>query len=496
MTRVADRRCAVILHALVVVMVVGCIHDHYECAVDAECNLMAGGRCEADHHCTEPDVKCAVGRSYSSHSGAESGTCWPGTAELQNVCAGGQPAAVATGCAALVCGALPTCCTTGWGDACVLEAERTCQTVCNTWIAITATKAGPYTELWDLRYDGATWTAKERQDRHGVLSYLAPAPGTGQPRISGFIGTDNALAVGDPPAETDYVLPRDHKYSDVSSVDLDRDLRDTVALSWQDSNTPINSFIEVLKLGGGDVRQIPTPAAIRQCWGDDDHDAFPDAVAGSGTRYNFLDNIPGADHQRSLEGLVSSNFGGAGTAGAPNVRSFEWADLDGDGLLDLVAFGNSLRTHLSAARLSDQATLNIDCDPPVTNPFGTGCDPSLASFAGAVLPSTAGTDIIAATSPGRGVYRIHPHGTTADIAPIMVGVAPCGTMCPPILAVVTRDLDGDHLLDIIAIDSSLEVYVGLTTVDPTLSRLVHQHPISTPTIGFTAVRASVSGAPR
>jgi hypothetical protein len=67
------------------------------------------------------------------------------------------------------------------------------------------------------------------------------------------------------------------------------------------------------------------------------------------------------------------------------------------------------------------------------------------------------------------------------------------TPCPPILAVVARDLDGDHQLDIIAIDSELQVYTALGS-QLQLTRAI-KLPVTLPMAVFE-VRTSVTGVPR
>jgi hypothetical protein len=172
-----------------------------------------------------------------------------------------------------------------------------------------------------------------------------------------------------------------------------------------------------------------------------------------------------------------------------------WADLDRDGRLDLVAFGNQIRVHAGEDRISDTPIVTIDCDPPVLLPNAT-CDTTTsanASWSGAAFPATAGPTIIAGSFPTRALYRITPHENpnTADIEPLALPPSACATCA--IEAVVVRDLDGDHALDIVAIDSSLDLYVALSSRGMTF---VEQKPITPVTTGFTSVRTSVSGAPR
>lgn len=477
------------IRLVAIVALAGCIHDHYECTTDADCNLGVAGRCETDHHCTAFDMTCASNRRYTVHSDVVSNTCLDDHATPVDECAPGQPPAFATGCAATVCTSLPACCTTGWSEACVLEAQRRCPSVrCDTRIAITATKAG-ITELWDLRYDGTKWSATSRIDRTTLLAYAAPAPGGATPRTVGFTAAGE-FAVDDGGLELDIPIAA-HDFQDASSVDFDRDGRDTVALAAQDLAG--NHFLEIVKLDTSSIREIATSVSTREAWGDYDHDAFPDGVAAAGGRITFLANIDEPDHSRGLDDSTSTGFGGLPTPMSPPVRSFEFEDVDGDGALDLIAFGNSLRVHMGGDRISDVALVNIDCDPPTA--MTGACDPALASFSGSVVPAgTVGATIIGATFPTRGAYTIRVHANapnTADITPLPL----TGASTEPLLAVVVRDINGDHKLDVVAIDASLAVYVAL---GPNLSPLAETptRVIPTTTTGFTAVRTSTSGASR
>ncbi len=487
---------------LVLLALAGCLHDHYECTTDDDCNLGAAGRCEIDHHCTAYDLTCDTLRRYTAHSGDDTGKCWDGHATIADPCAGGQPPALPDDCTTQVCAALPACCETGWSDACAVEAERTCTIRCDTRIAITATRGASH-ELWDLHYDGTSWSAASHDvDRKTLVSYLAPAPGGTEPRLSGF-ALDGAFAVGVGADEVDFTVDPSHDYHDAGSVDLDRDLRDTVVLSSQDTATPPDQLAEVLKLDDGSIREIATTASSRDSWGDYDHDAFPDGVSASGARYFYLDSFDGDDHARVFDDSVSSAFGGDPTATVtgrpappPSSRGFDWGDLDGDETVDLVAFGNSIRVHLGETRLGDVPLVNIDCDPPIT-PTGT-CTTAAASFIGAIIP---GDSIIAATWPTQAVYRIRvskgpPAGAT--IAPIpMSGPDVCpATGCAPIVAIVVRDLDGDHHLDVVAIDGLLRLFVGMAKPDGSIAKLVETTPLIGIATEYSNVRVSVSGAVR
>lgn len=482
------------MRLVVLALVAGCVHADYQCTLDADCDVGAAGRCELDHRCTRYDPTCATQRSYSS--GPASDTCFDDHVAPANPCAAGQPPADATGdaCLAAVCDALPACCETGWSEACVQQAQLRCPALaCDTRIAITATRASR-TELWDLRWDGAAWTAR-LDDRQSVLAWLAPLPGAQAPQLAGFV--PGAFDV----EGQQFAVAPSHSYLEATSVDFDRDGRATAVLGYTDGGA---QRLEVHKLDGRKPRTIASAGVTRLAWGDVDHDRFPDGVAGAGTsvRYHLLSSIDAADHQREIDDRVSTTMTGQSTLTPPAIRSFDWIDFDGDHELDVVAYGYSVDVHLGKGdAIGTTALIRIDCDPP-ESASTPGCDAAAQAeqaFAGAALAGTPPT-LILATHPRRALYRVEVKGNPASavLHPYAFPVEACGAACPPIIAVVTRDLDGDHALDVIAIDADLQVYVALAKDSTDLAKLEVRAALRIPTTGtdFVAVRTSVTGAPR
>lgn len=471
----------------------GCLSPSYACQSDVDCDVGKFGRCELDHRCTAIDPTCTSNRRYSDHSGPPSLTCFDDSAVPLDLCAAGQPPAIPTGCVADVCAAVPACCLSGWSEACVQQAQLRCSDlVCDTRIAITAT-SGAKTELWDLRWSGSAWTRYPDPTRTGALVWLAPAPGSSTPRLAGFRG---ATLVGD-----DLAIPitGGRTYFDAASVDFDRDHRSTVALASVVGTD--QSHLEILKLDDGTLRDIDTKAATRLAWGDINHDGFPDAIAGAGlgaTRaYNLLVSIQPTTAARRN---ISDNDQGAlglGIATDVGIRGFDWIDLDGDHQLEAAGFGYSVAVHRAppGEMFGNGATWAFDCAPPIKPIAGTTCtapeDPKATGFAGAAAPATTGAQaIVLATIPTRGLYRAEmPSTVTAFQFP----PSACGASCPPILAVVVRDLDGDHQLDVIAIDANLQVFTGRAAGGLLTLAAVQGPPVTTT---FSEARTSVSGAPR
>ena len=495
MVKLASLASIASIAALALVASLGCVKADYQCAADRDCNVGEAGRCEIDHRCSQFDPTCPTLRRYSDHSGPTSNVCFDDHVTPQNLCAAGQTPAVSDACTAKVCAALPTCCETGWSEACVQQAQLQCSELrCDTRIAITATRAGK-TELWDVRFDGTTWTGV-LDARQNVLAWLAPAPGTREPQLAGFASGALELADRALPVSTK------HNYLEATSVDSDRDGRATAVLGYTESGA---AHLEVIKLDDGTTRDIPAAGTTRLSWGDVDHDPFPDGVAAAGNanRYELISGSELETHLRGIDDRVSSAMTGSTsvTPAPPPVRGFDWIDFDGDHLLDVVAYGFSVDVHLAKGGAIGTSTLiRIDCDPPGSASLA-GCNQEAQNaqdFAGAALPGTPPALIIG-VHPTRALYRVQISSSpvAATRFPYRFPIEACGTSCPPILAVVARDLDGDHALDVIAIDSDLHIYTALAKDSVDLGQLALQSALQLPTTsaGFVAVRTSVTGAP-
>jgi hypothetical protein len=495
--------CPAWLAACLGLCAAGCLDPDYHCTTSHDCDVGEAGRCEVDRRCTAYDPTCDSHRRYSDHSGPASSTCFDDAVTPLNLCAAGQPPARLEGCAATVCKALPSCCATGWSEACVQQAQLSCSdVVCDTRIAITASDKMGDTELVNLTWDGVRWTMQS-PSRKSVLAWLAPAPGQIQPRLAGFAATGSALVYDG----GSFPVPSDRSYLEATSVDFDRDGRPTAVLGYTDMNG--NPHLEVVKLDDGSSRSISTLAA-RLSWGDLDHDAFPDGMAtstspGSGT-YRLLTNAEATDRNRTIGPAVDSSMAGNVTTGSPAVRGFDWIDANHDRLLDAIAYGSGINVHVGQSLgVSDAPQIRVDCNPPALvatcNGSGTTTDTqNLQSFAGAAVPEAAGAALVVAEFPASAMgppslYRAEFTGSSLAFPPMSYTFpSACSTMtCPQILAVVVRDLDGDHKLDIIAIDSDLQVYTALGSqlrLNPAIKL-----PVTLPMTVFE-VRTSVTGAPR
>jgi hypothetical protein len=491
-----------------VLVLAGCFEDRYQCTEDAQCDLGVGGRCELDGYCSSYDPACPTHFRYDEHAAAQTDVCYEDSTELANPCAGGQGPARAEGCYASVCSRLPACCEVGWFDACAQIAEEECDISCDTRIAITASRNAT-TELWDLRWNGTAWTIVKNATLGAPLSWVAPVPGTVEPRLAGT--TASSLVIGD----AELPVEAGRTYQKISSVSFDRNQRDTIAASYQ--NAAGTNMIELWQLEDGSVREAALPGG-QLAWGDTNRDGFADAVGSSGNVYSFLENFEEGVSSRKLLNQTAANLTGGATPGAPGLRSMDWLDFNGDGALDLAVFGMSIRIHTTAEGIRDVPDHELDCSPPSK---ARACDgdpePDLeqTAFVGAGLPTRDAAAVVFAQYPDRKIWRagLQSDAFTVSQVPFPGDTCRCietcddqkcpgpnctctydCSSCVPVLAVVSRDLDGDHLLDLVAIDARLRIYTALAA-----SNFAWSAPTAIPTTftgTFFTVNVSVSGAPR
>ena len=371
----------------------------------------------------------------------------------------------------------------GWTDACVQLAQETCPEVCDTRLGITASR-GATTELYQAEWNGTGWTTAARTDIGEPLSWVAPAPGETEIRIANT--APGQLVIG----STVLDVPEGRSYETISTVGFDRDGRDTIAASYSIAEPAVRNFVEIWKLGDEEsvsVLEMSAPASAGLVWGDENRDAFPDAIVKNGASYSFLDNVERDDatHSRTLSNQTLSNTSGGATPGSPGVRNLDWLDFNGDGKLDLAVFGASLRIHTKADDLNDVAQVELDCDPPSTARTcidRSGAEPrGRRHLSGARCPRSeirrcsprrfpiASSIASAKPADAIAVERIaFPGDSCTCVANCNMNQCPGPTCtctydcqaCPPIVALVARDLDGDHKLDIIAIDAKLGLYTG------------------------------------
>src|SRR5262249_27425881 len=160
------------------------------------------------------------------------------------------------------------------------------------------------------------------------------------------------------------------------------------------------------------------------------------------TYLGALSVVADADPQRRRvfsPGARAAVAGNITPGEGPAIRSFAWADIDGDHTLDLLVGGNSIRVHLAEQIstnlpiVTDEVSLTADCDPVVT--AGTAqCVQEAMSFASAVVPRNGGADVALVAFPKPEAHLLAiARGTpvTGALTPILN----CPT-CEPLIAIV------------------------------------------------------------
>ncbi len=498
--------------AIVLVLVAsGCVEEDYHCKVDSDCNLGTEGVCEVDKRCTIRSVSCDTGREYGPLQGALSGTCYDERRDPLNVCAEGQPPARGeNACTAAVCEAVPACCRSGWSEACVKEAQVRCtdaphEAICDTRIAITAVRAMS-TEVWTATYTpGQAWATPLKFEPAASLSWLAPARETTEPRLAVF-----SAGSFDPPVNATLSINGDmftlepRAYFQAQSIDLARDAHDVLVLGSQGGG----AFYETLDLDTQQRHAFAKQYTVRTVVGEVNRDMYPDLAScnNSGSYAATLNEDPATGTDYRQLGVTSGDTIAGQETTTMNLqsRSIEFADLDGNGALDMIVAGKHIRAHMPATAEeplnASVHTINIDCIPPVS-PVGTctGADQALVSWVATARPGVAGTTLIAVPwanlANGTADRRIYELGIdrTGITSQTFVQMGPCGATCNKRwVAVATRDLDGDHILDIIAVDENINIYTSSSRSGGTLELTLQ---IDQPRESITNVRMTVTGAP-
>jgi len=481
----------------------GCFDDEYHCDSDEQCNLGIAGRCETNNYCTVFNANCTTSRrSYSAHSGDRSGTCFDDQIVPLNACTGGQPPAAREGCFAQVCEVTPACCDVAWTDVCVELAQQLCDVRCDTRLAVTATR-GATIDHFDATWTGTEWRITPRTDLGNPFVWIAPPPGATEPRLAGTAGSDVMLG--------DFPLPARGVCTSITSNDFDRDGRDTIVVGYATGGS------QIVKPFDARIRDVSAGGASLMVWGDINRDGFSDAINFNDTQvYRYLDNLEDEDDKsRRLELQGTSNVSGGATPGpVPQIRKVDWLDLNADTKLDIVVFGNSIRIHTIPGPLTDVPQFDLDCDPPDPQ---RGCmaaaepDVEAVTFTGAGFASTIDPGLVIAVYPDRKLYRARLMSGTVVVEPLAVpGACTCPTdvctncpgpdckctydcsTCATFAAIAVRDVDGDHQLDIIAIDSRLRMYTALAPSFVFGAATAFISPL--PAV-YDAVDVSIAGAP-
>jgi hypothetical protein len=496
-----------------IVALAGCVEEKYRCENDLDCNVGADGACEIDKLCTIRSATCATGREYGPLQGAISGTCYDERRDPLNPCADGQPPARGeNACTAAVCDAMPSCCRSGWSEACVKQAQIRCTTpphevVCDTRIAITAIRASS-TEVWTATMSpGQPWTPPESHAPAASLSWFAPARGMTEPRLGVF-----SAGSAEPPinatltiAGTEYTLSA-RSYHQAQSIDLARDAHDVLVLGSTGAGL---AFLETFDLDTKERHEFPKQYTIRNVVGEVNRDMYPDIASCSNAgNYAVTLNEPpveGTDHRQLGVSSGDTINGQETTTINQQSRAIEFADLDNNRALDMIVSGKHIRLHMPATEdeplNASVHTINLDCIPPVA-PIAMNCngaDQAAVSWVATARPGIDRTTLIAAPwgnqMNGQAERRIYELEMTRTgiTSQAFVPQGPCIASCDTRwAAIATRDLDGDHVMDIIAVDENLDLYTSSSKLG---GMLLPTLQIDQPSESISNVRITLTGAP-
>jgi len=292
---------------------------------------------------------------------------------------------------------------------------------------------------------------------------------------------------------TRFPVGTDRAYDSLQSVDFDRDGGDQAVFASYFSPDAYPAAVLDLETGAERLLDVPSQLPLTS-FGDWDGDAFPDAATATsagGQTYQLLHSIDTPDHTRGVEVAWSSGASPATMGNAP-LQAFAWADLDDDGQLDLIELGAEVRIHYgNDDRAPNSPRTRLDCDPLAVNPPAT-CVGTDVEVIGTPVYTPSGTQLVVSIDNGtRNLFPVTFAGRTATPGAAILSVNNCMTTpCPPIRAVVARDVDGDHALDLIAIDAALDVHIRFAAG----GSMTVQAPAGLPATSFKIVRASVTGA--
>jgi hypothetical protein len=262
----------------------------YQCSNASQCaSGGVTGRCESNGFCSLPDPSCGTNGYRWGDGSPMAGTCvgagnGDGPMLTVNECLV-QPALPrsASQCASDVCAKNSRCCDREWSDVCVALAEHTCQKSCGTVVATIG-----HGNLRVQQWDGAK---------------LAPLWST----IS-FANIDTSVvAWGD--------VDGDHR-PDLATCESQTTTLPGKLCVWTNGGACGQPFCKMKCVDIGDCEDVH--------WVDADHDGDLDVV-GTGAYNSYL-----WINDNGLFGDTTSQPFGTGI-----VPATAWADIDGDGQLDV-----------------------------------------------------------------------------------------------------------------------------------------------------------------
>jgi hypothetical protein len=263
----------------------GCLRNPtYQCASSDQCTEGGtAGRCEPDGYCSLADSTCTGGYRWSNSS-PMAGTCVGQVSGNVNVClVQNKLDRASDSCVDSVCAQDSRCCDREWSDACVQRAETLCHHPCGTYVASLGFGT-VRVQKWDGSKLATVWSKAT------------------------FANTSNAaIAWGD--VDGDHV-------PDLATCEAQTQTLPGKLCIWHNGGTCGEMFCQQKCIDIGDCLALQ--------WVDVDHDGDQDIVD-----FDAYSSAVWINDQGLFGDTLFQPFGGNIVADA------DWADIDGNGQLDV-----------------------------------------------------------------------------------------------------------------------------------------------------------------
>ena len=297
----------------------GCLaNPAYQCATSDQCTEGSTlGRCEPNGYCSLADSSCAGGYRWADGS-PQAGVCVGQVSGNVDVClVQNKLDRASDSCVESVCAQDSRCCDREWSDACVQRAETTCHHPCGTVVASIG-----YGTVRVQQWDGTKLATMWSKATFANM-------------------TNSSIAWGD--VDGDHV-------PDLATCEGSSQTVAGKLCVWHNGGTCGEPFCQ--------TKCIDVPDCLSVQWVDVDHDGDPDIVA-----FGAYQSALWINDQGLFGDSLSMPFGGN------IVADGDWADLDGDGQLDvaLAQYGYPAQLATVAPGGPDGLTLTTIWDDSATD---------------------------------------------------------------------------------------------------------------------------------
>jgi hypothetical protein len=450
--------CSLLLALLLVAGSTGCLRrTSFHCEVDSDCASLGNGTgaCEPTGYCSFADADCDSGARYDRSAGDHAGTCVGDVSDpdaavpdgglptaLHDVCLEGQPMPRGEdACVDEVCADHPACCDVAWDDECARQAGRCDGVSCAGLAAFTSDTGLRVLRLADRELAATVLTGEPVHAAAWGDYDLDGLPDLAIVRLGGFDiyhaqswdGAELELDALGVAALPDTDIPDFHGRH-VAWADYDRDGDLDLAVGGTTLRLVDNQGDGTFAAGPV-VFDDPTPESVPELlhfeWADLDGDADLDLVAG------FLHEPPRM-YRNYVDEAGERGFTAisdwTGPIGPEGIEGVDLCDLEGDGDLDLVLAGSAVL----GVYLNDGGTIASEREAIPIDDFTAG---------EVVCTDLDGDDLPDLVTMSRGeTARVH-HNAGGTIETPAAWIDAEGDLRTWSMAVV--DLTGDGLLDLV-----------------------------------------------